>query len=208
MVDIAHSCLRIIASSSLLHVKAFSNFVERIPYHWSALHPQIFTSSLPLHVIPVQPRATTKMYQGMQQRCLYITQPTQRAGWSGHFNGALCFTDADGAGEPVVVGSSGSQWSQHSEFLCPDANGCSTDLTDLADLTDFTPTGPGDWWRGPWCCNSGAPGDVKQDTPGDANSGNMWEYHGPRFLTHTATRPRWKVPKHGVWTIDVLDAPW
>jgi hypothetical protein len=49
---------------------------------------------------------------------------------------------------------------------------------------------------------------VKQDTPGDANSGNMWEYHGPRFLTHTATRPRWKVPKHGVWTIDVLDAPW
>lgn len=124
------------------------------------------------------PRATTKMYQGMQQRCLYITQPTQRAGWSGHFNGALCFTDADGAGEPVV-GSSGSQWSQHSEFL-----------------------GPGDWWRGPWCCNSGAPGDVKQDTPGDANSGNIM------VQGSWPTRPRWKVPKHGVWTIDVLDAPW
>ena len=30
-----------------------------------------------------------------------------------------------------------------------------------------------------WC----AKGDVKQDTPGEANSGNMWEYHGPRFLT-------------------------
>ena len=176
MVDIAHSCLRIIASSSLLHVKAFSNFVERIPYHWSALHPQIFISSLPLHVIPV-PRATTKMYQGMQQRCLYITQPTQRAGWSGRFNGALCFTDADGAGEPVV-GSSGSQWSP------------------------TIATGPGDWWRGPWCCNSGAPGDVKQDTPGDANSGNIM------VQGSWPTRPRWKVPKHGVWTIDVLDAPW
>lgn len=139
-----------------------------IPYHWPALHPHIFAWSLPLHVIPVQPRGPTWYHQDVSRiikacKTDVSTSPSSdRAGWSGHFNGALCFTDADGAGEAVDVTSS-----KIASFHVP------TQVDALLNQHELIP-GPGDWWWGPWCCNSGAhPGGCEtRHTPNEGNIGN------------------------------------